>query len=112
MSTLLVDDLIMVLPTGAQAGGWRHVERGPQAHPHLVAVPTPVRTRAVGETAPLRLTDRGIAVVVGFFLAVVAIAALVLVSSFLSVSNEPIPAGTITGTITGGQLPALVVSQG
>jgi hypothetical protein len=56
------------------------------------------------KAAPLRLTDRGIAVVVVFFLALLATAAVVLVTSFLSISNDPIPAN--------GVQPALVALQG
>jgi hypothetical protein len=90
MSALLVDDLIVPLPTRSQSEGWRHVEREDRARPHLVAVPEP--TRVSGQASPMRLTDRGLAVIVVFFLALVATAAVVLVTSFLGVSNEPIPA--------------------
>lgn len=114
MSALLVDDLYVPLPAWPQADGWRHVDPAPQAHPHLTGVPAAqagrgskaagVRTPVAGQSAPLRLTDRGIAVIVGFFLALLATAAVVLVVSFLGVSNEPIPAG--------GDLLALVATQG
>ena len=103
MSALLVDELIVPLPTRPQATAWRHVEPGLRQRPHLAVVPEPVQTRAAGRPASLRLTDRGIAVVVVFFLAVVATAAVVLVTSFLGVSNEPIPAS--------GTTPALVATQ-
>ena len=110
MSALLVDDLIVPLPTRPQATAWRHVEPGSRQRPHLAVapetvvrepgVPAPVvpghaRTLAA-QPAPLRLTDRGIAVVLIFFLAVVATAAVILVTSFLSVSNDPIPASGTT----------------
>ena len=103
MSALLVDELIVPLPTRPQATAWRHVEPGSRQRPHFAAVPGPVQTRVAGQAAPLRLTDRGIAAVVVVFLAVVATAAVVLVMSFLSVSNESIPAS--------GTIPALVATQ-
>lgn len=107
MSALLVDDLYVPVPTRPQPGRWRHVDAAPQARPQSAALPggrplgvtaPPVRrvattTRPVAATAPAtgwHLTDRGIAVVVVFFLAVVATAAVVLVTGFLAVSNEPL----------------------
>lgn len=112
MSALLVDDLVVPVPTRPQPGRWRHVERGPQARPQVVGlpggrpegVPAPeLRAARPAVTAVARpaaapradgwhLTDRGIAVVVVFFLAVVATAAVVLVTSFLSVSDAPLHA--------------------
>jgi len=103
MSALLVDDLIVPLPTRPATNGWRHVEPGQQARRGTVAAPATVRVRASTPTAPLRLTDRGIAVAVVFFLALIATAAVVLVTSFLSVSNEPIPAR--------GDVPVLAASR-
>ncbi len=113
MSALLVDDLYVQLSARQQAAGWRHVEPARQARLHPTGVPAaqagrwakaaPVRTRVAGQSAQLRLTDRGIAVIVGFFLALLATAAVVLVVSFLGVSNEPIPSG--------GQVLALVATQ-
>jgi hypothetical protein len=104
MSALLVDDMIVPLPTRTAANGWRHVEPAARPRPHLVTEAAPVAVRASRRAAPLRLTDRGIAVIVVFFLALIATAAVVLVTSFLSVSNDPVPA-------PGGQ-PALVAMQG
>ena len=107
MSALLVDDLIVPLPARAATTGWRHIEHGApvaQPWPRLVTAPVPVVERQSRPAAPLRLTDRGIAVVVMFFLALIATAAVVLVTSFLSVSNEPFP--------TPGAQPALVAAQG
>lgn len=110
MSALLVDELIVPLPTKRlrtqpPAGGWRHVERDPRARPHLAARPAqaPAQALYAGQPAPLRLTDRGLAVVVGFFLALVAIAAVVLVTSFLGVSNEPTPARAPVSSVIAGQ---------
>jgi hypothetical protein len=107
MSALLVDDMIVPLPTRTAATGWRHVENvepAPRSRPHLVTEAAPVAVRASRKAARLRLTDRGIAVVVVFFLALLATAAVVLVTSFLSISNDPIPAN--------GVQPALVALQG
>ncbi len=113
MSALLVDELYAPLSPRQGAEGWRHVERPQQARPHLAAVPVaepgrprpaaPTRQGAAG-AAPLRLTDRGIAVILGFLLALVAAAAVVLVVGFLGVSNEPFQ--------DGGQLPTLVTTLG
>jgi hypothetical protein len=107
MSALLVDDMIVPLPTRTAATGWRHVENVEPAawpRPHLVTEAAPVAVRASRQAAPLRLTDRGIAVIVVFFLALIATAAVVLVTSFLSISNDPAP--------TPGARPALVAMQG
>lgn len=111
MSALLVDELVVQAPRREQPNRWRHVDRGPEARPNLVALPggRPVgvpapelrvtrvapsgRPAATTSAAPLRLTDRGIAVIVVFFLALVVTAAVVLVSGFLGVSNDPIQMG-------------------
>lgn len=106
MSALLVDDLYVPVPTRPQPGRWRHVESGPQARPQFAATPggrplgvaapqlrqAPMARHATAPAASpgWQLTERGIAVVVLFFLAVVATAAVVLVSSFLAVSNTPL----------------------
>ncbi len=104
MSALLVDDLIVPLPTRPAAAGWRHVEPAARREQRLVTMPTNTAARAAGQVAPLRLTDRGLAVIVVFFVALIATAAVVLVTSFLSVSNDPVPAPA--------GLPALVALQG
>jgi len=110
MSALLIEDLSTTIPvslpgTGAEPRRWRHVERGPQARPHLVSLPggrpggvaapaaarVPARVAASTPARTWELTDQGIAVVVVFFLAVVALAAVVLVSGFLAVSDAPLP---------------------
>lgn len=112
MSALAIDDLAGPVPTlpvrtrpAPVPRRWRHVERAPQARPHLVGLPG---GRPAGVAAPAlparpapgaaprasargwRLTDRGIAVVTLFFLALVATAAVVLVSAFLAVSDTPL----------------------
>ena len=107
MSALLVDDLIVPLPVRPATTGWRHVEHiEPAVRPRLqlVTEPAPPVVRESRQAAPLRLTDRGIAVIVVFFLALIATAAVVLVTSFLSISNDPLPAP--------GAQPALVALQG
>jgi len=104
MSALLVDDLIVPLPTRPAATGWRHVEPAARREQRLVTMPTNTAARAAGQVAPLRLTDRGLAVIMVFFVALIATAAVVLVTSFLSVSNDPVPAPA--------GLPALVALQG
>ena len=110
MSALLVEDLVGETPAHSLVGSWRHMERGAQGRPQLVALPggdlgavaapglrsgavAPVAERpsvAVGSDS-WQLTDRGIAVAVVLFLAVVVAAAVVMVGAFLSVSNAPLP---------------------
>lgn len=94
MSALLVDDLIVATPTRPQsAAAWRHVEREVQARPQLVALPGGRHARPrPAASGSWQLTDRGIAVVVGFFLALLTTAAVVLVTGFLSVSDAPLGA--------------------
>ena len=90
MSALLVDDLLVPAPSAGSS--WRRV-RGPQ-EPQLRLVPEPaVRPEAV-VAAPLRLTERGLRVVVSFFLALFVTAAVVLVGAFFSVSDTPVDAPT------------------
>lgn len=110
MSALLVDELYAPVSQRRPAEGWRHVDLAQQARPHLAAVPVELAPAPLtaptrnGVTAPLRLTDRGIAVILGFFLAVFATAAVVLVVSFLGVSNGPFQGS--------GQSPTLVTTAG
>ena len=112
MSALLAEDLAATIPAtlpsvGTRPRRWRHVERGPVSRPQLVALPggrpcgvAAPGVRSVGAPAAAarpsasswQLTDRGIAVVVLFFLALVATAAVVLVGSFLAVSDAPVVA--------------------
>lgn len=121
MSALPVDDLVVRVPTGPQSTRWRHVESGPQSRPQLVGLPggrpqgvAAPRLRPASVSRPLprptatrdswQLTDRGIAVVVVLFLTVVAVAAVVLVGAFLSVSDAPVPASP--------EVPVAVAAQG
>lgn len=123
MSALLVDDLVVPVPTRPQPSRWRHVRRGPQARPERAgqpggrpegvvapqlgsaAVRTPVaRASATTLSGSWQLTDRGIAAVVILFLAVVAVSAAVLVGAFLSVSDAPVDVAP--------HAPAVVVAQG
>lgn len=90
MSALLVDDLLVPEAGAAQ---WRRV-RGPQSirpvQPvQLHLVPAPEARPTVAQPAPLRLTERGLKVVVSLFVGVFLIAAVVLVGSFLAVSDAP-----------------------
>jgi len=119
MSALLVDELDVLAPSRPQPTRWRHVERGPQARPQLTLLPggrpagvaAPRLGTAAGATgqrshqatapAPLRLTDRGIAVVVGFFLALLVTAVVVLVSGFLAVSDAPLSVPAAPGAVSG-----------
>lgn len=96
MSALLVDDLI---PASGEAVAWRHV---PKARPQLRVLPggasvaVAARPAASGvQLGSWQLTERGLAVLVGFFLALFATAAVVLVGGFLSVSNAPAPVAPV-----------------
>lgn len=104
MSALLVDDLYVPLSTRPVVAGWRHVEADELPSPRLAAVPQQARVGTSTQAAPLRLTDRGIAVIVVFFIALFATAAVVLVTSFLSVSNDPIPARADAPALVAGQV--------
>ena len=121
MSALLIDELDVLAPVRPQPKRWRHVNRRPEARPHLVALPggrpggvpapelgdvTPAAgAQPTGSAAPaqLRLTNRGLAVVVVFFLALVTTAAVVLITGFLAVSDAPIPAGPAAAVVASGQ---------
>lgn len=107
MSALMVDDVITRTRTPSRVEGARvHALHGPATRPRVT--PFPGRRPDGGVAAPAlgaastrpgvasrpelsgwRLTDRGIAVVVTLFLALCLTAAVVLVTNFLAVSNEP-----------------------
>lgn len=115
MSALLVDDLVIAAPSRKRSQ-WQHVR--PTAHlARVVQLPiveeslqlAPVAPvvepvgapRPRSATAPIgisvgdwQLTARGLAAVMALFLGVVAVAAVVLISSFFAVSNEPIAEGS------------------
>lgn len=120
MSALLVDELDVLAPGRPQPKRWRHVARKPEARPQLVLLPggrpggvaapelrsASTQLRRPGpRSAPaqLRLTERGLAVVVVFFLALLATAAVVLVTSFLAVSDAAIPSGPAASVVVSGQ---------
>ena len=121
MSALLVDEMVVQAPSRQQPRRWRHVNRGPEGRPNLVALPggrpagvaapelrsarvAPApRTTQAAAVAPLQLTDRGIAVIVVLFLALVATAVVVLVSGFLAVSNDPILLGEAVSAVVPAQ---------
>jgi hypothetical protein len=103
MSALLIDDAIATTPRQ-----WVHVPRearrspggrpggvaAPQVSAPRVAQPRPAVGTSAGEELPSvargwQLTRRGLAVVVWGFLALMAVSAVVLVTGFFSVSNEP-----------------------
>lgn len=101
MSALLVDDLVITTARHPQPRRWRHV-RGSGSDAQVVQFPlapeAPVEAgRSAAATRPIgislgswQLTARGLAVLMGLFVTVVAIAAIVLVGGFLAVSNAPI----------------------
>ncbi len=74
--------------------------RGRSARPRVLAAPAgrpkagpaaPVVSVAPATAAPLRLTSRGVAVIIAILLAQFVTAVVVITVSFLSVSNEPLP---------------------
>lgn len=75
-------------PTVTRAPGGRQL--GAAAPVIRPAVSAPV-------AAPLRLTRRGLAVVVGGFAALMVTAFVVLVAAFLAVSNEPVVSQLLLG---------------
>lgn len=84
MSAILIDDLVV-----APAGQW-HYRRG-SGVPHLQLVEES-QVSVAKPPASLRLTDRGIKVVVSGFLGLLVVAAMVLVSAFFAVPEAPIGA--------------------
>ncbi len=90
----------------------------PVACPQLVVVPQAVkpvagprpttRVTAGGSRAQaggLRLTRRGIAAILGLFVALMVTSVVVLVTSFLAVSNGPVVAGTDAGVVASVSIP-------
>lgn len=100
MSALLIDlPLAQVPATAARPRRWVHVVpdsgqvEAPPAPPQVISRPVSVpaaRPVPAAPAAPLRLTRRGLAVVVGGFGLLMMTALVVLVVSFLAVSNEPL----------------------
>lgn len=116
MSAMLVDEAIATQVTTTRPR-WRHVQqtRGPVARPSNPVAPggrpaatmVPlVRARVAAPVVVqqgLQLTRRGLAVVMGLFLGVVAVAAVTLVVAFFSVSNDPrVPAPASVAMVTQG----------
>lgn len=114
MSALLVD-LANPMAAGVAERQWVHVDRprarslrsgrmagragfrsAPTGRPRGVAAPTlrPQPRTADAGASSLQLTRRGLAVIVSGFLLLMAVSVVVLVTGFLSVSNEPAAAAT------------------
>jgi hypothetical protein len=101
MSAVLVDDLLVeeflaatpvrlrLLPGGADAGA---VEVSSD-----VAAVAPTGPRST--SGALRLTNRGIAVILGAFATLFATGVVVVVTSFLAVSDAPISAPVVAGAL-------------
>lgn len=106
MSALIIDEMTRRTPTRPRVKVDQvRALQGPSARPRVA--PSPARRPDGGVAAPTfgstatggsvslpvssgwHLTDRGIAVVATVLLALCVTAAVVLVASFLSVSNEP-----------------------
>lgn len=110
MSALLIDLPLAELPAATTPRRWMHVvpepaevpaapaprpaarQAAPAVRPAVQPAPRPAHARTAPAPAPLRLTRRGLAVVVGGFTLLMMTALVVLVASFLAVSNDPIVA--------------------
>ena len=102
MSALLIDLPLAELPVAATPRRWMHVvpELTEPASPERQCAPVVRELRpavrplpkVASAAAPLRLTRRGLAVVVGGFTLLMMTALVVLVTGFLAVSNDPIVA--------------------
>ena len=102
MSALLIDLPLAELPAAATPRRWMHVVPEPvePPAPERPAAPVVRELRPAVQplpgtapvVAPLRLTRRGLAVVVGGFTLLMMTALVVLVTGFLAVSNDPIVA--------------------
>ncbi|MBK8446392.1 MAG: hypothetical protein IPL41_06830 [Micropruina sp.] len=117
MSALVVDEAVTTRSSSIQSSPtrprWRHVPqtRGPIARPHHPVAPggrpviataplVRVRTPAPSVVAQpgLQLTRRGLAVVMGVFLGMVAAATVTLVVGFFSVSDLPVTPAPVSVT--------------
>ena len=107
MSAMMVDEwtapqprlrVVPTTPVGRQAG-----PKGRSAGPGATRrVPSRLATGPVGCSSPglarahataasgLRLTRRGLALVIGFFLAAMVASVIVTVTTFLAISNDPV----------------------
>ena len=120
MSALLIDVAEPMIPERhwvrvehphARAARSRHSEGGrrgpttkPAGRPGGVSAPRLRSHSRVAEdsVSSLRLTRRGRAVVISGFLLLMAVSLVVLVTSFLSVSNEPLTAtGSVASLLAG-----------
>ncbi|MGC3956131.1 MAG: hypothetical protein QM804_18125 [Propionicimonas sp.] len=124
MAAMLVDLPLAQLPSQGAPQRWVHVSSPrpvgaratapsarpsaparPGGRPRGVAAPRLVSRPAAATVtaspapaaAPLRLTDRGLAVVMGGFALVMVTALVVLVAAFLAVPNEPVAAQLLLG---------------
>lgn len=126
MAVMLVDLPLAQAPASTAPGRWVHVSSPrpvadrpvaspparpapasrPGGRPRGVAAPQLSRRQSgvvsapvapVATPAPLRLTRRGLAVVMGGFALVMVTALVVLVTAFLAVPNEPVVAQALLG---------------
>lgn len=99
----IIDTRIDTRPhTGAPAGevSDRPAARGRDARPRVLSAPVgkpkaspapPIVRGATRHAGEVRLTNRGIAVIMAILLVQFVLAVVVITSSFLSVSDEPLP---------------------
>ncbi len=95
MSAALVDDLLVEEFLAATPVRLRLLPGGAGTEADDFATPAPAVVPAAGPrrtSGSLRLTNRGIAVILGAFAALFATGVAVAVTSFLSVSEAPIAA--------------------
>ena len=106
MSALAIDEVFRATPVPLVPAPRR--DRFGRESGHLALVPPRESSPAIGAPAAvapgaLQLTERGIAVIVVAFLSLFLVAAVVAVSAFLAVPNEP---------LVGAKAAAVLVSQG
>lgn len=88
MSALLIDDLMVDEAAGQERVALRRVR---DLDGDSLASVTPLRVaRPATRAAGWRLTDRGIAVVLGLFVALFLAGVVVAVTSFLAISDAPL----------------------
>jgi hypothetical protein len=105
MSAVLVDDLLVEEFLAATPVRLRLLPGGAESAVEIVdAAPAgPAARTRVSSSRPtggsLRLTNRGIAVILGAFATLFATGVTVAVTSFLAVSDAPIPAPVVAGAL-------------
>lgn len=85
MSALVVEDYVAVAPLHRA-----RLRVVPDERPMIGDAPAAARPQGGVRTGELHLTQRGLAVIMAAFVGAFAVAAIVLVMSFLAISNDPV----------------------